>query len=143
MTSRPTCHTTDTTGNGQYIAGVSGFPDELKAMVYIPGRQGGGCITNGPFKDRQIPMGTGNHTNYNPHCLRRDISPWLITQTVNSSVLNWALQATSHWDLDHRIQGLGLAVGGMTLHSGGHLGVGGTMGDVSRHIFSRLPLSNH
>ena len=88
-------------------------------------------ITDGPFKDRQIPMGPANHTEYTPHCLRRDISPWLITQTANSSVVNWALQATSHWDLDHRIEGLSLAVSGMTLHAAGHLGVGGMIGDVS------------
>ena len=119
------------TGNGPYIADISSFPDDWKTIVDIPGRQGGGCITDGPFKDRQIPMGPANHTEYTPHCLRRDISPWLITQTANSSVVNWALQATSHWDLDHRIEGLSLAVSGMTLHAAGHLGVGGMIGEVS------------
>ncbi|KAB5518049.1 hypothetical protein GE09DRAFT_978746, partial [Coniochaeta sp. 2T2.1] len=118
-------------GNGPYIANISSFPDEWKTIVDIPGRQGGGCITNGPFKDRQIPMGPANHTDYTPHCLRRDISPWLITQTTNSSLLNWVLQATSHWDLDHRIEGLSLDVAGMTLHAGGHLGVGGMIGEMA------------
>ncbi|OIW34170.1 Di-copper centre-containing protein [Coniochaeta ligniaria NRRL 30616] len=118
-------------GNGPYIADISSFPDDWKTIVDIPGRQGGGCITDGPFKDRQIPMGPANHTEYTPHCLRRDISPWLITQTANSSVLYWALQATSHWDLDHRIEGLSLAVSGMTLHAAGHLGVGGMIGDMA------------
>lgn len=119
-------------GNGPYIVDVSGFPAEMQTIVDIPGRQGGGCITDGPFKDRQIPMGPANHTAYTPHCLRRDVSPWLITQTANASKLAWTMQATSHWDLDHRTEGLSLAVSGMGLHAAGHLGVGGQIGEVSR-----------
>ncbi|KAK3684111.1 hypothetical protein B0T22DRAFT_469620 [Podospora appendiculata] len=118
-------------GNGPYIADTSSFPAEWKTNVPIPGRQGGGCITTGPFAWRQIPMGPANHTDYTPHCLRRDISPWLITQTGNASMLQFVMNATNFWDLDHRSEGLALNVKGMTIHAAGHIGVGGEIGEMA------------
>lgn len=119
-------------GNGPYIADVSSFPDDWKTIVPIPGRLGGGCMTDGPFASRQIPRGPANHTEYTPHCLRRDISPYLITMPANATCLNWALNSVSHFQLDRNIEGLGLAVEDMRIHAGGRIGVGGQIGDVCR-----------
>ncbi|KAK0610707.1 hypothetical protein B0T17DRAFT_621167 [Bombardia bombarda] len=118
-------------GNGPYIADLSSFPDDWKTIVAIPGRTGGGCITTGPFAWRQVPMGPANHTEYTPHCLRRDISPYLITKVANANVLEMVLNATDFSDLTRRSQGLSLSPGGMTIHAGGHLGVGGQIGDMA------------
>ncbi|KAI8633915.1 hypothetical protein F5Y19DRAFT_489347 [Xylariaceae sp. FL1651] len=118
-------------GNGPYIADISDFPDDWKTMVDIPGRTGGGCVRDGPFAQVPISMGPGNHTEYTPHCLRRDFSPWLATQTLNTSILESVMDASSYFELDLRIQGVALGVHFMSLHAGGHLGVGGMIGDVA------------
>ncbi|KAH8657993.1 hypothetical protein BX600DRAFT_468500 [Xylariales sp. PMI_506] len=118
-------------GNGPWIANVSTFPPNFLAIIDIPGRTGGGCIEDGPFAGRNVSMGPGNSTDYTPHCLRRDFSPWLVTQTLNSSVYDFTTSATTYFDLEHRSEGLSLAVEGITLHGGGHLGVGGDLGEMS------------
>lgn len=82
-----------------------------------------------------VNMGPGPSTAYSPRCLARDFSPWLATRTLNSSQTEWTLSATSFAVFDLRLQGLGLGVDGMTNHAGGHLSVGGDIGDV------RTPLS--
>ena len=78
-----------------------------------------------------VNMGPGPSTAHNPRCLARDFSPWLATRTINSTVVSWTLSADSFSLFDRRIQGLGLGVDGMTSHAGGHLSVGGDIGDVS------------
>ncbi|KAI0024292.1 Di-copper centre-containing protein [Xylariomycetidae sp. FL0641] len=118
-------------GNGPYIADVSNYPKEWQTMAQIPGRTGGGCITDGPFARVLVSMGPGNHTYSSPHCLRRDFSPWLATQTLNASRAAFVMEAQSYFDLEHRIEGLALGVPAMSLHAGGHLGVGGQIGDIA------------
>lgn len=75
-------------------------------------------------------MGPGNHTAYTPHCLRRDFSPEVFSATLNQSVQDWTLTAPDFWHVDRWIQGLGLSVDGLRTHAGGHLGVGGQIGEV-------------
>ncbi|KAK3934312.1 hypothetical protein QBC46DRAFT_359102 [Diplogelasinospora grovesii] len=116
-------------GNGPYIADISNFTEVLATT--LPGRTGGGCVSTGPFANVPVNMGPGNHTEYTPHCLRRDFVPSLITQTVNSSVVAATLQVNTFFDLDHIIQGLSLEIPGMRTHAGGHLGVGGMVGEMS------------
>ncbi|ROV97790.1 hypothetical protein VPNG_08645 [Cytospora leucostoma] len=122
-------------GNGAYIANVSGFPEDYQAMVEIPGRTGGGCITDGPFANLSVSMGPGNHTSYNPHCLRRDFSPWLFTLSGNQSVIDWTLNATNFWHLDYYVEGISLSVYGMRVHAAGHMAIGGQIGEMS-NIYS-------
>ncbi|KAK6856728.1 Tyrosinase-like protein orsC [Apiospora arundinis] len=119
-------------GNGPYIANTAGFPiDWQHPMTDVPGRTGGGCIQDGPFAQVNVSMGPGNHTDYTPHCLRRDFSPSLITQALNASKLAFVLDAEDFWHLDHRIEGLSLGIADMSLHGGAHLGVGGNIGELS------------
>lgn len=77
-------------------------------------------------------MGPGNHTSYSPHCLRRDFSPWLFSMTLNQSLQDWTLTAPDFWHLDYWIEGLSLGVADITLHGGGHLAVGGQVGEVRK-----------
>ena len=78
-----------------------------------------------------VNLGPGTSLAYNPRCLRRDFSPWLATRTLNSSLVSWTLESDSFALFDFRVQGVGIDVSGMTYHAGGHLSVGGDIGDVS------------
>ncbi|ROW06577.1 hypothetical protein VMCG_04265 [Cytospora schulzeri] len=118
-------------GNGAYIANVSGFPADQKSDTNIVGRTGGGCITDGPFANLNVSMGPGNHTDYNPHCLRRDFSPYLFTLAGNQSVVDWTLNATDFWHLDHYLEGVSLDTFGMRLHEAGHMAIGGEIGEMA------------
>ncbi|KAH8895481.1 Di-copper centre-containing protein [Thozetella sp. PMI_491] len=119
-------------GNGEYIEDISGFPDSwILQGVTIPGRTGGGCISTGPFASRNVSMGEGNSTAYTPHCLHRDFSGELFALTANSTVVQWAMESESHWWLDRNIEGYALAIDGMRVHAGGHLSVGGQVGEMT------------
>ena len=118
-------------GNGKYIEDLSGFPASWLGPAPIPGRQGGGCITSGPFAWRPVPMGPGNSTAFTPHCLRRDISPWLFTQAGSAARRDWVLEGDTFQEFDRRTQGVRLGVPDMASHAVGHLGVGGEIGEMT------------
>ncbi|KAL6885814.1 Di-copper centre-containing protein [Trichoderma evansii] len=113
-------------GNGAYINTSSW----TNVSHHIPGKTGGGCISTGPFKNLPVNMGPGLNFTYNPRCLTRDFSPWLVSQTLNSSVVNWALEAPNFYEFDRRVEG-GVTVADATYHSGGHKGIGGDIGEIS------------
>ncbi|KAK8068115.1 hypothetical protein PG996_007227 [Apiospora saccharicola] len=117
-------------GNGPYVVNTTGFPKDWQTMTPVPNRTGGGCIEDGPFAHVNISMGPGNHTEYTPHCLRRDLSPWLVTQTLNASKLAFVLKAEDFWHLDHRVEGFSLNISDLSVHGGAHLGIGGNIGEV-------------
>lgn len=119
-------------GNGPFIADLSGFSPDARSILEVPGRSGGGCITDGPFADYQISMGPGNHTEYTPHCIRRDFSPWLAGNSVSRRRYDEVLAADVFWEFTHRTEGISLSVDDMSLHGGGHLSVGGEIGEVSQ-----------
>lgn len=75
-------------------------------------------------------MGPGNHTQYNPHCLRRDFSPSLFSRSLNQSILDYTWTASDHWHLETYIEAPSLDAADVTTHGGGHLGVGGQIGEV-------------
>ncbi|KAI1408478.1 hypothetical protein F5Y13DRAFT_182677 [Hypoxylon sp. FL1857] len=118
-------------GNGDYIEDLSGFPDEWKASLEVPGRSGGGCLPDGPFASLNASMGPGNYTEYTPRCVRRDFSPWLIARTLNAHTVAFVMDASSYFELEHRIEGIGGGIEGVSIHGGGHLGIGGTLGDMA------------
>ncbi|KAK0624773.1 hypothetical protein B0T17DRAFT_607983 [Bombardia bombarda] len=59
-------------GNGPYVAGDPGNP------FAVPGRTGGGCVTDGPFAGVEdfVHLGPAASVTYNPQCLKRDFSPY-------------------------------------------------------------------
>jgi tyrosinase len=117
-----------TQGNGPFVD-TSNFT-QTNVPVKIPAKTGGGCVQDGPFVNMTVVFGPGPSVTANPRCLSRDFAPSLATHTLNSSLVDWTLAATSFAEYDHRIQGLGIEVEGMTLHAGGHLSVGGDIGDM-------------
>lgn len=118
-------------GNGPWIADLSDFPADAISIIAVPGRSGGGCITDGPFADYQISMGPGNHTEYTPHCIRRDFSPWLAGFSVSRARYDEVQAAPDYWELTHRVESVSLEIPDISLHGGGHLSVGGEAGEVS------------
>ncbi|KAH7018046.1 uncharacterized protein B0I36DRAFT_435445 [Microdochium trichocladiopsis] len=116
-------------GNGPYIpdAEAAAFPN---LPFVVPGRSGGGCVPNGPFAKRNVSLALGDTLGYDPHCLRRDISPYIVTQAGNASVVNWALAAPNFYEFNIRLQG-GLQPDQMTLHASVHIGIGGNSGDIA------------
>ncbi|KAI0892269.1 hypothetical protein F4806DRAFT_242503 [Annulohypoxylon nitens] len=118
-------------GNGDYVEDLSIFPSEWKASFDIPGRSGGGCIPNGPFAGLNATMGPGNNTNYNPRCVRRDFSIWLMARALHTDTIAFVMAASTYFDLDHRIEGLDLGIAAASVHAGGHLGIGGVLGDMA------------
>ena len=118
-------------GNGPWIEDLSGFPADALSIIAVPGRTGGGCVADGPFADYRISMGPGNTTAYTPHCIRRDFSPWLAGLSVGRARYDEVLAAGDFWEFTRRVEGVSLEIPDMSLHGGGHLAVGGEVGEVS------------
>lgn len=112
-------------GNGAYIDSSN----DPSVRLHIPGKTGGGCIKDGPFKDLPVNLGPGFNTSYNPHCLRRDFAPEFATQKLNQSMVDWTMKAKTYFEFDKRLEG-GIDIPDLTVHGGGHLGVGGDLGEI-------------
>ena len=69
-------------GNGDFIA----EQNATTSWPFMAGQTGGGCITDGPFKDTVMNVGPGLTLTHNPHCLHRglnpDTIPWLTSARV-------------------------------------------------------------
>ncbi|CAM1501037.1 Fc.00g101990.m01.CDS01 [Cosmosporella sp. VM-42] len=113
--------------NGAYIDTSSW----ANVSLHIPGKTGGGCVTGGPFVKNKwsVNMGPGPSTAYNPHCLRRDLAPSFAITKLNQGVADWTLAAPNFYEFDIRVEG-GITVPELHYHGGGHLGVGGDIGEV-------------
>lgn len=116
-------------GNGDFV------PDDVASKVnnvawLVPGRTGGGCVKDGPFAKRNVSMGLGTSVEFKPHCLRRDISPWLLSHSTNQGVVDRVLSRPDFMQFNMDLQG-GVYPDNVTLHGGGHVGVGGNTGDLS------------
>jgi tyrosinase len=77
-----------------------------------------------------VNMGPGATTAYNPRCLQRDFSSYLAVSTINTTIVDWVLSADSYSVFDFHTQGTGLEVAAMTDHAGGHMSVGGDIGEM-------------
>lgn len=115
-------------GNGPYVD-TSNFP-VTNVPVKIPNKTGGGCVQDGAFVNMTVTLGPGPSLESNPRCLTRDFSYWLISRTLTKTVVDWTLEAASFAVFDFRLQGTGIEPEGMTVHAGGHLGVGGDIGEI-------------
>jgi len=134
---------TSLSGNGAYIANksdivlsLSGYPD-----IRLPAGTGGGCVTSGPFVNYTVNLGPAslplpggttlaakNPFDYNPRCLKRDLTTEIIRTFVNiSSVADLILKYDDIWDFETVMQGT-LGSGSIGVHGGGHYAMGGDPG---------------
>lgn len=110
-------------GNGPYISSNGSDPFE------VPGRTGGGCVKNGPFKDMVVNMGPLEDLSGNPRCLQRDLAPYFAGRYLGMNQTELTLAQTDFWhftlvdDGEPSFEASGL-------HGGGHYGVGGTYGQM-------------
>ncbi|KAF7561298.1 hypothetical protein G7046_g2846 [Stylonectria norvegica] len=114
-------------GNGPYI----NTTDLTTVKLHIPGKTGGGCVSAGPFvtKEWTINMGPGPSTAFNPRCLTRDFAPDFAITKLNQGVVDYTLAANDYYQFDIRVEG-GISVPELHYHGGGHLGVGGDVGEL-------------
>ena len=98
---------------------------------------------NGPFAGFNASMGPGNHTDYTPRCIRRDFSTWLMARTLDAGTADFVKDAATYFEFEHRTEGLTTGIEGVSVHGGGHLGIGGVLGDVGKsrptELFVCLP----
>ncbi|KAF8246821.1 Di-copper centre-containing protein [Wilcoxina mikolae CBS 423.85] len=109
-------------GNGPYRKN----PDP-KPPSPVPGRTGGGCVPNGPFKNLTLNLGPLKNVTKNPHCLTRDISPLLMNRVLTAERVEYARSKKDFAHFDIEVQG-GITFDTITYHGGGHLGIGGELG---------------
>ncbi|KAK7429634.1 hypothetical protein QQZ08_003829 [Neonectria magnoliae] len=114
-------------GNGPFI-NSTGWTNITRQ---IPNKLGGGCVVDGPLVEGQWPvnMGPEKNTAYNSRCLRRDIAPEFAITKLNQARVDWTLEAEDYYEFDVRVEG-GITVPTHGYHGGGHLGVGGDLGEV-------------
>ncbi|KAI0377227.1 Di-copper centre-containing protein [Hypomontagnella monticulosa] len=130
-------------GNGEFIPNKGPIVLTLGDFdpVYLPAGTGGGCVTSGPFKDMQVNLGpvslplnngsvlTGTGLEYNPRCLKRDISAKVNSAYANAtSIVNLILKNKNVNDFQMVMQGVP-GSGSIGVHGGGHYTLGGDPAD--------------
>ncbi|KAI9929412.1 hypothetical protein ASPWEDRAFT_51984 [Aspergillus wentii DTO 134E9] len=128
-------------GNGDYIRHND---SELAPGIYIPTGNGGGCVSTGPFKNWTVNLGpvqpieklpglvaqNGSGLNYNPRCLRRDISAYCAQWTTTEVVMDLLVNQTTILNFQNKMQGLVNSTDFyLGLHGGGHYTIGGDPAD--------------
>ncbi|KAH0609722.1 uncharacterized protein H6S33_012268 [Morchella sextelata] len=112
-------------GNGPWIAeSIDPFPP-------APGRTGGGCVQDGPFKDLVVRLGPRENIQSNPRCLTRDFSPWIATTFLSAQLVKDTLDQTTFGWFDVKAQGKIQNVYTYRYHGGGHLAIGGELGTLA------------
>ncbi|KAL4893106.1 hypothetical protein BDV59DRAFT_178463 [Aspergillus ambiguus] len=125
-------------GDGIYVPHNGTEP--APGIVLKPGN-GGGCVDTGPFKNWTVNLGpvypslkvpgivaqNGSGLEYNPRCLRRDISTDAASWTTTPYILDLILNRTNITTFQNTLQG-DFPTGFLGIHSGGHYTIGGDPG---------------
>ncbi|GES57103.1 tyrosinase [Aspergillus terreus] len=125
-------------GDGTYIPHNA---TEAAPGFVIAAGHGGGCVDTGPFKNWTVNLGPVNPTlqvprvvaqngsglEYNPRCLRRDISTDAARWTATPYVLDLIVNKTTITTFQNDLQG-DFPKGLFGVHAGGHFTIGGDPG---------------
>ncbi|KAL9110832.1 MAG: hypothetical protein Q9227_004632 [Pyrenula ochraceoflavens] len=131
-------------GDGSFVQhDPIGIPSNDAPSFFLPTAQGGGCITNGPFKNFTANLGpvvpslkyiTPNPDNvtgfgHNPRCLRRDISSYVSSHyTSDKNVSDLITQNNDIYWFAFLLQGGLFQNNFLGAHAGGHFTIGGDPG---------------
>ncbi|PYH43760.1 tyrosinase family protein [Aspergillus saccharolyticus JOP 1030-1] len=126
-------------GNGDYVPHND---TPVTDYTTLPAGVGGGCVRSGPFANMTVNLGpvdptlqipglvaqNGTGLDYNPRCLRRDISPvaaqgWTKTSDVMDLIQNCDDISCFEWTM----QGF-FEEGFLGVHTAGHFTIGGDPG---------------
>jgi tyrosinase len=138
---------TSMSGNGAKVDNEGDIVITLGNLppIYLPPGTGGGCVTGGPFQNYTVNLGpaslslpggttvsVANPLDYNPRCLKRDLTTAIIRQFDNyTSVVSLILDNDDIWDFEMVMQGIP-GSGSFGVHGGGHYAMGG---DPGRDVF--------
>lgn len=134
-------------GNGEYVESTGDIELTLGdyPVIHLPTGTGGGCVTSGAFKDYEVNLGpvtlmlpggeidsTANPLEYNPRCLKRDLSSQIVQDYANfTAIVDLILRHDNVADFQMNMQGVP-GSGNIGVHGGGHYSMGG---DPSRDVF--------
>ncbi|KDN66925.1 hypothetical protein CSUB01_10449 [Colletotrichum sublineola] len=136
-------------GNGERVTNRSDYVVLTDSngvdKIFVPAGTGGGCVTSGPFKDMVVNLGpvdlvvTGNNTheangnglNYNPRCMKRDLSTAINKRFANATTVVDTLIQPNIADFQEILQGKP-GSGELGAHGGGHFTFGG---DPARDLY--------
>ncbi|KAF0637824.1 hypothetical protein FPSE5266_11583 [Fusarium pseudograminearum] len=132
---------TSMSGDGKYFEHDGAWSG--KQNIFIPSGKGGGCIKGGPFVGAVANLGppspgmtgmeaTKTPLNYNPRCLRRDLSSYSINQWLNLPNLhNITLGKASNTiqAMQDEFQGR-FSDKFLGMHAAGHFVIGGDSADL-------------
>ncbi|KAK1757917.1 putative tyrosinase [Echria macrotheca] len=112
-------------GNGPWVETA---PDD---PFNVPGRTGGGCVSDGPFAgaDDLVHLGPGDSVAYNPQCLRRDLSPSFASRWLSLDQTRLTLSQGDFGWFSRVVEGMP-SFDASGIHGGGHYGVGGRWGQM-------------
>ena len=137
---------TSMSGDGEHVeqSGDILLIQPTLPIVTLPLGNGGGCIKSGPFKNWKVNMGpqqlsipggavvgapSGNPLDYNPRCLKRDLTDAINRRYANATSVIQTLREKTITNFQARMQGnLDLVNGEIGIHGGPHLTLGGDPG---------------
>lgn len=101
-------------GNGPYIAGNASDAFE------VPGRTGGGCVKDGPFKNMTVRLGPQGSLDGTPRCLHRDFSPSFAARYLSLNQTQLTLGQADYGWFDRVVEGQP-SFDASGIHGGGHV----------------------
>ncbi|MCJ1466150.1 hypothetical protein MMC07_004769 [Pseudocyphellaria aurata] len=119
---------------------VNSFPGRPTSVTIVPAGNGGGCVITGPFANITVSFGqvggdlnpgllnNPHNLDFNPHCLRRDLSPKVVEPALAPERVR-AILSSPNIVVFNQLLNVGVVPGVQGLHGGGHEGVGGDMSD--------------
>ncbi|KAJ8488247.1 hypothetical protein ONZ45_g14025 [Pleurotus djamor] len=110
-------------GNGDNIPGYTGLFGNL---TFLGGWTGGGCVRDGPFASYTLSIGPGTLTT--SHCLTRSFNTEALKH-VRTEGVEYSLNQPNFEKFRVETEGIPVTEG-LRIHDGGHLAIGGELGDM-------------
>ena len=83
-------------------------------------------------------MGPQGNLTDNPRCLQRDLSAVFANQYIGKNVTHLVMSQTTHGAFDKVLEARRDTLDGSTVHTAGHVGVGGFYGQVRGQRYHSL-----